>query len=195
MSVFEQNLRHIHRLLPCLRLQQWKSSLVRYSSSTNLTGDSIDSILSKPTWSVQSLFPDKSSVTESATVTRKELHHLLRLSALPQPSNAAEEKEMLQTLESQIHFVKEIQHVDTSNVSPLCSIRDETEMAQREHTIGLSHLKPTLDRETRVGRTRRIRLQKAEKLVHPDGETCKWDALDAATKKMGRYFVVQSGSD
>lgn len=123
-------------------------------------------------------------------MTPKELHHLLRLSALPQPSNPAEEKDMLQTLESQIHFVKEVQRVDTSNVTPLRSIRDETEHAQRENTISLSDLKPTLDRETRVGRTRKIQRQKAERLEHPDGESWDRDALKAANKKMGKFFVV-----
>lgn len=181
------------RLRPCLGLHQLKPNL-RYSS-TGAQGDIAVSILSEPTWSVQSLLPDSSTAAQLSTVTPKELHHLLRLSALPQPSNPAEEQDMLQTLESQIHFVKEIQRVDTTDIPPLRSIRDETEEAMRENTIGLSALKPTLDRETRVGRTRRIQRQKADRLEHPDGETWDGDALRSANKKMGKYFVVQSGSD
>jgi hypothetical protein len=101
---------------------------------------------------------------------------------------------MLQTLESQIHFVKEIQRVDTSSVRPLRRICDETEDAQREQTIGLADLKPALDAESRVGRLRRIRRAKGEKLEHPDGQIGAWDPLEVASKKKGLFFVVQSGS-
>lgn len=181
------------RLRPCLALCHLKPN-VRYSSSS-AQGDIVDSILCKPTWSVQSLLPDSSTASQSSTVSPKELHHLLRLSALPQPSNPAEEQDMLQTLESQIHFVKEIQRVDTTDIPPLRGIRDETAESMRENTIGLSDLKPTLDRETRVGRTRRIQRRKTDQLEHPDGETWDGDALKSANKKVGKYFVVQSGSD
>ena len=102
---------------------------------------------------------------------------------------------MLQTLESQIHFVKEIQRVDTTDIPPLRSIRDETEEAIQENAISLSDLKPALDRETRVGRARRIQRQKAERLEKPDGETWDGDALKYANKRIGKFFVVQSGSD
>lgn len=154
----------------------------------------VSALLSKPTWSVKSLLP-ASQQEDDAGISPKQLRHLLRLAALPQPASPAEEDEMLKTLASQIHFVKEIQQVDTTGVTPLRSIRDETADAQKENTIDLALLKSALEREEFVGRTRRIRRKPAEKLEKPDGETWDGDALKAASKTMGRYFVVQTGSD
>ncbi|KAF3480506.1 uncharacterized protein GIQ15_05853 [Arthroderma uncinatum] len=154
----------------------------------------VSALLSKPTWSVKSLLP-VSQQDRDASITPKQLRHLLRLAALPQPSTQVEEEDMLKTLASQIHFVKEIQQVDTTNVSPLRSIRDETGDAQKENTIDLALLKSALEREEFVGRAKRIRRKHAEKLDKPDGDTWDGDALKAASKTMGRYFVVQSGSD
>ncbi|PGH23504.1 hypothetical protein AJ80_02458 [Polytolypa hystricis UAMH7299] len=164
------------------------------SSTTPATSDPA-SLLSKPIWSVKSLLPESTPESQSRTVTPKELGHLLRLSALPQPSSPAEEEEMLKTLESQIHFVKEIQRVDTTDVSPLRSIRDETAEAQEEGTIHLRDLEASLGQERYVGRSRRIQRTKAEKLAHPDGETWDGDALKSASKTMGRFFVVQSSKE
>ncbi|KAK2839192.1 hypothetical protein FQN49_006383 [Arthroderma sp. PD_2] len=163
-----------------------------YYSTTAPTD--VSALLSKPTWSVKSLLP-VSQQEQEASITPKQLRHLLRLAALPQPSSPAEEEDMLKTLASQIHFVQEIQQVDTTNVAPLRSIRDETGDAQKENTIDLALLKSALEREEFVGRAKRIRRKQAEKLDKPDGDAWDGDALKAANKTMGRYFVVQSGSD
>ena len=152
----------------------------------------VAAILSQPSWSVKSLLPGHTDRMQTPTVTPKQLRHLLQLSALPQPSGQAEEDDMLQTLESQIHFVKEIQSVKTAGVIPLRSIRDETNEAQKENTIQVRDLETSLEQERYVGRSRRIKRTKAKRLHHPDGEIWDWDALKSASKTMGRYFVVQS---
>ncbi|KAK2806595.1 hypothetical protein FQN51_006561 [Onygenales sp. PD_10] len=159
------------------------------------SGSDPASLLSKPSWSAKSLLPETANLAQSPTVLSKQLHHLLRLSALPPPSSAAEEEEMLKTLESQIHFVKEVQSIDTTNVSPLRSIRDETEEAQMENTIHRKDLEAALEQERYVGRAKRIQRTKAEKPAHPDGEAWDGDALKLASKTMGRFFVVQSSRD
>lgn len=125
---------------------------------------------------------------------------------------------MLQTLESQIHFVKEIQSVDTSGVAPLRSIRDETEIGQRKATVGLEDVESTLGLEKRVGMMQKIRRTKGGEPTYPDGREVRsgkkvnkksssveqdaqagdnWDgnALQAASKREESYFVVRSPSD
>lgn len=127
-------------------------------------------------------------------MSREKLHHLLRLSALPLPSSAAEEEKMLRDLESQIQFVKEMQSVDTSDASitPLRAIRDETTSAMKENEIGLSdEIMQALHREKYVGRSRRIERTKLERNPLPDGKTWDGNALRYANKTAGRFFVVQ----
>ncbi|KAJ6072767.1 hypothetical protein N7467_010852 [Penicillium canescens] len=165
-----------------------------YSSGKSATAD-IESILGEPNWSVRSLLPDPASgPSASETVTPKQLHHLLRISALPQPANEEEEQTMLKTLESQIHFVKEIQLVDTTGVAPLPSIRDESSAAVEENTIGMERLKGALLKEQVSGRRRRIQRIPGEKNVRPDGTAWDGNALGSATKTKGKYFVVEIGN-
>ena len=156
--------------------------------------DSIESCLSEPSWSVKSLVPDPTKEPKTATVTPKQLHHLLRLSALPQPSNQAEEDEMLKTLESQIHFVKEVQSIDTTDVIPLRRICDESAEAQEENTIHLEDLKEALAKERTVGRNRRIERVPDEQSHTPDEGIWDGNALGSASKTMGKFFVVRSSS-
>ncbi|KAJ4254922.1 hypothetical protein NW762_009720 [Fusarium torreyae] len=147
------------------------------------------SILEKPTWSVRSLLPSSPSSAPAETITPSQLHHLLRLSALPLPATPADENAMINTLQSQLQFVRAVQRVDTTGVEPLRAIRDETPAARQEVTIGLADLQAALGREVRVGhyqRSRRVR----EKI---ESEAEKWDALSTAGKTAGRYFVVKSG--
>lgn len=166
----------------------------RYGPSRLLHHTNIDELLSKPTWSVKSLLP---SATEDATteVTSAKLHHLLRLSALPLPGSPAEEAEMLQTLHSQLHFLKDIQDVDTTGVEPLRSIRDETKEGAEEETIGLDtpDIMEALAKEEVKGRGKRPR----RKRVPVEQE--RWDVLGTAgsTEQMAgaKYFVVRSGKD
>lgn len=101
---------------------------------------------------------------------------------------------MLKTLESQIHFVKEIQRVDTANVTPLRSIRDESDEAVKESTIGLDNLREAMAKERVVGRSKRIHRIQTEKNANPDGAEWDGNALGSASRTMGKYFVVQTGS-
>lgn len=163
-----------------------------YSTSRTYTSEDIASILAKPTWSVRSLLPGKDSLSGSPSITPEKLRHLLRLSALPQPRNEAEEAAMLMTLKSQIHFVKEIQRVDTTNVTALRSIRDESDEAVKESTIGSEQLRDALAMERVVGRSRSIQRVQPEKNTTADSEEWDGNALGSASKTMGKYFVVQT---
>ncbi|KAL4777426.1 hypothetical protein BDW60DRAFT_213037 [Aspergillus nidulans var. acristatus] len=162
-----------------------------YSSNSNDTD--IPSILAKPTWSVRSLLPDPAAKPSSPSVTPAELKHLLRLSALPQPSSPEEEEQMLETLESQLHFVKEIQKVDTTGVEPLQAIRDESPEAVKENTIGLEQLREAMSKERVIGRNKRIQRIESARNERPDGDAWDGNALGYASKTKGKFFDF--GSD
>ncbi|KAI9820770.1 MAG: hypothetical protein M1827_005140 [Pycnora praestabilis] len=161
--------------------------------SPGLQSDEIDSILSKPTWSVRSLLPTSSQVSKELGVAPKQLHHLLRLSALPQPETLEEESNMLRTLDSQLHFVREIQNVDTAGIEPLQSIRDETQEAEKENEITVEQLKEAFAKEEVIGSRRRIKRRRDLPVDTKGAED--WDVLGQASKKVGRYFVVDSEKD
>lgn len=95
---------------------------------------------------------------------------------------------MIATLQSQLQFVRAVRQVDTKGVEPLRAIRDETEQGTKEITVGLSSLKDILAKETLVGHYKRPRRVK-EQLV---SEAEDWDALSTASRKAGKYFVVES---
>jgi hypothetical protein len=97
---------------------------------------------------------------------------------------------MLDTLAAQLHFVGEIQRVDTTGVKPLQAIRDETKAAEQEQTIGLDTLKEALDREKVIGKWHR-RIQRDTTPVDAH-DVEDWDVLGSAEKKVGKYFVVES---
>lgn len=99
---------------------------------------------------------------------------------------------MLKTLEAQIHFVKEIQRVDTRGVSPLQSIRDESPEAVKERTVGLEQLKETFSKERVYGRRNRIQRVQTEKNERPDGNAWDGNALQHASKTKGPFFVVET---
>ncbi|KAH7192351.1 uncharacterized protein B0J16DRAFT_380241 [Fusarium flagelliforme] len=147
------------------------------------------SILEKPTWSVRSLLPSSPSSAPAEKITPSQLHHLLRLSALPIPTSPIDEEAMINTLQSQLQFVRAVQKVDTTGVEPLRAIRDETSEARQEVTIGLADLQEALGKEVRIGHYQRAR--RVREKVDSDAE--KWDALSTASKTAGRYFVVESG--
>ncbi|KAH9220792.1 hypothetical protein DL95DRAFT_519667 [Leptodontidium sp. 2 PMI_412] len=167
----------------------------KYSSETHPKAPlDIAALLSKPTWSVRSLIPSESTPL-SSEITPQKLHHLLRLSALPLPKSPEEEASMLGTLHSQLHFVRDIQNVDTEGVEPLQSIRDETEEGIKDITIGLETLKEALAKEDIKGRNRRPRRRRDEMV---DGTGVEdWDVLKTAGEKVetpgGRFFIVRSG--
>jgi len=153
----------------------------------------VAALLKEPTWSVKSLLPKQEDHESAATVTPKELRHLLRLSALPPPKNNQEESDMLKTLQSQIHFVKEIQKVDTTDVEPLQAIRDETVEGIEEQTITPEDLKPYLDAEEVVGRNGRIRRRPIDDLASREAED--WEPFTMSPgKTIGRHFFVRRES-
>ena len=175
--------------------RQFSSSAFRHDQDENTEKDSIDveALLSRPTWSVSSLLPPKDDSMRTPEISSKQLHHLLRLSALPPPKDAEEEAKMLSTLSSQLHFVKEIQGVDTTGVEPLRSLRDETAAGQKEAELGMDAMKDALaEEEVRGKHHRRIRRMKNQALKKQEDD---WDVLGTATRKAGRYFVVEGGKE
>ncbi|OBT92277.2 hypothetical protein VE01_09505 [Pseudogymnoascus verrucosus] len=165
--------------------------------------------LSKPSWSVKSLLPSASDAAATPSTTPAQLSHLLRLSALPQPKDAAEEESMIAMLESQLHFVREIQKVDTTGVEPLQAIREETKEALAERTIGLKTLEDALALEEFKGKMKRPRRRESERkkikqstiesLEELEGETGvedrHWKPLSTANRTTGEYFVVKNKKD
>ncbi|KAF2116480.1 hypothetical protein BDV96DRAFT_611817 [Lophiotrema nucula] len=150
----------------------------------------LDELFKEPTWSIESLLPPKELPRNAHRVSSRQLHHLLRLSALPIPTDAREERKMIDTLSAQLHFVGEIQQVDTTGVKPLRALRDETEGAEKEQTITLETLKDALANEEVIGKHyQRIR-RKVEKVDAKDAED--WDVLGSAERKSGQFFVVDS---
>jgi Asp-tRNA(Asn)/Glu-tRNA(Gln) amidotransferase C subunit len=174
-------LRAVHKPLPGARPKAARAPIV---PSTRITA-----LLEKPTWSVKSLLPSAGSQS-TPTVTPKQLRHLLRLSALPLPKDEQEEAEMLKTLESQIHFVREIQKVDTAGVEPLRAIRDESAEGIEEQTITLTDLQEHLDAEEVVGRNGRIRRRPRDDQEAKEAQA--WDPFAMSEgKSKGRYFFVR----
>lgn len=98
---------------------------------------------------------------------------------------------MLATFSSQLHFVKQIQEVDTTGVNPLQSLRDETKEGEREAELGLEALKEALGKEEVKGKFHKRIRRRAE----TSDKSEEWDVLGSATRKVGRYFVVEGGKD
>ena len=97
---------------------------------------------------------------------------------------------MLDTLAAQLHFVGKIQEVDTTGVTPLRAIRNETAAAEEEQTITLASMREALSQEKVIGRYH----QRIERDSTPvDARSAEdWDVLGSAERKSGRYFVVES---
>lgn len=152
--------------------------------------DELEELLAKPTWSVESLLPPKTRAPDAPKISKGQLHHLLRLSALPLPETPEQEQKMLDTLAAQLHFVGEIQRVETIGVEPLRAIRDETKGAEEEQTIGLETLKGALAKEKTIGKWHR-RIQR-DPITADAKDVEDWDVLGSAEKKAGKYFVVES---
>lgn len=171
---------------------------VRHQSSKHVD---IAELLSKPTWSVRSLLPTDEQIGSTDKITDEELDHLFRLSALPlKDLTIPEEKKKHQSIKrdllTQLHFVQEIQKVDTTGVEPLVAIRDETEAGKMEATIDMSDpdIRKTLRSEVVKGRNMRPR-RRRDAVVDTRGAE-DWDALSTAkyTLASRRYFVVNSSS-
>ncbi|RMY37755.1 hypothetical protein D0865_13272 [Hortaea werneckii] len=152
------------------------STNIAQEAATRNSNGKIDvaELLSKPSWSVASLLPSKSETSSAPEISSNQLHHLLRLSALPPPKSPEEEQN--------------IQAVDTTGVEPLRSLRDETAQGEAQAELGVEALKEALEKESVRGKYhKRIRRNKdvAEK------KTRDWDPLATAHKKVGRFFVVE----
>lgn len=162
-------------------------------------------LLAQPTWSIRTLLPAPASPSTHAPpatppggeeITPAQLSHLLRLSALPQPSTPSETSRMLSTLHAQLHFVRNMQQVNTDGVEPLSSIRDETPEGMREATVTPETLQAALANEDVFGRCKRPRRRrKNTKVEGREGAVEDWDVLGCAEEKVGRYFVVRSGGN
>lgn len=99
---------------------------------------------------------------------------------------------MLKTLESQLHFVKEIQSVDTTGIEPLQALREETEEAVAENTIGMDALREAFANEEVKGRNRRPRRRRD---IHVDTNGAEeWDVMGTAERTVGKYFVVNNSN-
>ncbi|PHH82911.1 hypothetical protein CDD82_4345 [Ophiocordyceps australis] len=154
-------------------------------------------MLSTPTWSTASLLESdahQDQDTPSNAITPAQLHHLLRLAALPLPKSPDDQGKMLDTLRHQLLFVHAVQRVDAAGVEPLAAIRDETAQGLGEATIGLDHVQPALDAEIPRGHYRRPRRPRHDSNTGPKAQVDeeKWDPLALASKRVGKYFVVES---
>lgn len=170
-----------------VRLARVLQQSSRLYSAQGLDSTGIAELLAKPTWSVKELHGESSTSKPLPSITKQQLHHLLRLSALPLPKDEAEESGMIKMLESQLQFVQAVQDVDTAGVKPLRSIRDETIQAQQEIEVTAESLKEHLAKESFVGFSRRI-VRKEEPVALDESQ--QYDPLSQAPKTVGRYVIV-----
>ncbi|KAF2851005.1 hypothetical protein T440DRAFT_77061 [Plenodomus tracheiphilus IPT5] len=192
--------RCVYQTLRCQQIRSFSVSRVRgrdESDKTSAVGkhrgiqpDELEQLLSEPTWSVESLLPPKTRAPDAPKISPQQLHHLLRLSALPPPESLEQEQKMLDTLAAQLHFVGKIQEVDTTGVAPLRALRDETKQAEEEQTISLNTLKEALSKEKVIG-VHHKRIQRDTTSVDAR-DVENWDVLGSAERKSGSYFVVES---
>lgn len=195
MSARSKGLCAVLSLRPDKHPRYYHETHTRHGEESRPTTVDVEAILNKPEWSVESLLPGSNHAVGDQAITSKQLHHLLRLSALPPPKDIQEENKMLSTLSAQLHFVKEIQKVDTTRIPPMQSLRDETKSGRVTGTIGLAELQEALAKEEVKGSYyKRTRRQK-EGGVEDKNEAENWDVLGCAEKKVGRYFVVEGGKE
>lgn len=181
------------RLRPTRFRHIFSTSITARNSSTGASDGELDveNLVAQSAWSAASLLPPKDQPHE---VTSKQLHHLLRLSALPPPKDAAEEQEMLTTLSSQLHFVKVIQNTDTAGVAPLQSLRDETVEGRHVAELDMEALMPALENEEVRGMHHK-RIKRKQTDPRPWTGENLWDPLGSAGKTVGKYFIVEGGKE
>lgn len=97
---------------------------------------------------------------------------------------------MLKDLESQLRLVRAIQKVDTEDVEPLVSIRDETVEGQKEDEITLESLWPEFEKEEVVGTRGHIRRKADVTAEKEDAED--WDPLACAPRTKGRFIALET---
>lgn len=100
---------------------------------------------------------------------------------------------MLETLASQLYFVQEIQKVDTTGVEPLRALRDETLETEKASEVTLRSLKEALDQEEVIGEHHK-RVRRKQGQINITDNPGGWKPLDHAQRKIGKFFVVDSGT-
>lgn len=100
---------------------------------------------------------------------------------------------MLETLASQLYFVQEIQKVDTTGVEPLRALRDESLESEKANEVTLASLKEALDQEEVVGEHYK-RLRRKQDQINIADNPEGWKPLHHAERKVGKFFVVDSGT-
>ena len=173
---------HFGQQLGCLL----QTSSAQPRCSKPLSAKELKKLLSETSWSVKSLQGVPDSSTAPASVTREQLHHLLRLSALPIPESAEEETRMIKTLELQLRFVQAIQSVDAEGVPPLAAVRDETKSAIAERTVTLETLREDFEKEESTGVLRRI--IRKRKAPSQSSDRHGWDPLESAPSTHQGYI-------
>jgi hypothetical protein len=99
---------------------------------------------------------------------------------------------MMDTLASQLHFVKEMQKIDTTGIKPLRAIRDETLAAVQEQEVTMETLDDAFTQEEVVGKHYK-RIRRRTETTEPEPQPAHWDSLSHAQRKSGKFFVVDSG--
>ncbi|KAK9387488.1 hypothetical protein V1515DRAFT_600783 [Lipomyces mesembrius] len=111
------------------RDERWRrnSSTVRPAIRTRRieTDAELESLLSKPTWAIQSLLPESTPENRHEDINPQSLRDLLRRSGLQFPKDDEEEGKMLSDLQRQLVFVDHVQDVDTEGVEPLNRIGED----------------------------------------------------------------------
>lgn len=166
-----------------LRREKKRVALLKLDEGLN-----VSELLLKPSWSVRSLLPE-ADAEPPKYITEQQLKHLHRLSALSHPKEY--EISVNKSLERQLHFVRNIQSVDTSGVEPLQSIRDETHQAMQERVVGLKQLRGALQQEKTFGH--RKRPKKLERKNNETNHREEWNIPSTASQKTGNYFLVRPG--
>jgi hypothetical protein len=108
---------------------------------SNRPGINLDELIGSPGWILEDLLPPNRlknihvKNAEKDSISPETLRHLLRLSGLPPPRSDQEETELLSALHDQLHFVRHVQSVDTTNIKPLIRIGKEYESTDHAGTI------------------------------------------------------------
>lgn len=167
---------------------------MKLNSSTAIT-----SFLASPSWSVrEKLLASREPNSCTTKIKPPQLHHLLRLAALPAPRNTEHEHTLLKDLQRQLQFVEAIQDIDTTGVAPLICVRDETAQSQKEQKVGLQDpdIQRALAREMPAGRRGRIRTRPIPRPASKETRTDELDnavsVLQQAEERFGRFVVVDT---
>lgn len=162
------------------------------TSATTPEAVDVSALLATPTWSLATQLPTLSSQGSDPleTITRAQLHHLLRLAALEPPAaDSPDEHDLLRTLSAQLHFVRQVQAVEIpAGVEPLRAVRDESARGRAEAAVGMGTegVREALGREVWRGKFwRRVRRDAGAPVMAAD---------EPVGLAEGRGFVVDRGT-